>query len=56
MFLGTTGDLPAVASMVNSLDDDVKNYPLRARQLPEGFQVRAFAALCHAPREEWSTD
>nr|QPL17799.1 coat protein [Pistacia cryptic virus] len=33
--------------------DDV-NYPVRLREVPAGFQLRAFSALCHAPSEEWN--
>lgn len=39
--------------IIQHLADDTK-YPVRLREAPDGFQLRAFGALCHAPCEEWS--
>lgn len=34
--------------------NDDENYGTRLRDLPQGHQLRAFAAFCHAPPVEWS--
>ncbi|GER36771.1 pheophorbide a oxygenase family protein [Striga asiatica] len=41
------------SSLIVFHNDDVPNYPCRLREIPPGFQLRAFSALCHGPREEW---
>ncbi|GFP96432.1 hypothetical protein PHJA_001787300 [Phtheirospermum japonicum] len=40
--------------IITHLDTDVLDYPVRLREISDGFQLRAFSALCHAPREEWN--
>lgn len=55
MFLGTTGEPPVVVPIITHLPDDMPDYPVRYRQIPDGYQPRAFAALCLAPRHEWSS-
>lgn len=40
-------------SLIEFLNDD-SNYPKRMRQVAADFQLRAFAAFCHAPSVEWA--
>jgi len=39
--------------IIEHLADDA-DYPVRMREVPDGYQLKAFGALCHAPCEEWS--
>eukprot|EP00262_Sarcandra_glabra_P017759 TRINITY_DN6185_c0_g1_i1.p1 TRINITY_DN6185_c0_g1~~TRINITY_DN6185_c0_g1_i1.p1 ORF type:complete len:345 (+),score=18.40 TRINITY_DN6185_c0_g1_i1:170-1204(+) len=40
--------------IIRHLPDDA-DYGLRLREVRAGFQLRAFAALCHLPSEEWNS-
>lgn len=53
IFCLTNANNTEVRPVINFLANDVK-YPVRFREIAPGFKVRAFAALCHAPREEWN--
>lgn len=37
-----------------NFNQDEQFWPARARDLPIGYKLRAFAALCQAPRTEWN--
>ncbi|DAZ87290.1 TPA_asm: coat protein [Arceuthobium sichuanense virus 5] len=52
MFLVKSTDVNSASPIIAFKDDDL-NHGVRFREIPEGFQIRSFAALCRAPREEW---
>lgn len=54
VFLSKINAQNVARDIIAPLADDVLDYPVRLREIPDGFQLRAFSALCHAPREEWN--
>ncbi|KAL6526665.1 hypothetical protein OROGR_015755 [Orobanche gracilis] len=43
----------AVQQIIHPLVDDAE-YPVRFREIPDGYQLKAFSALYHGPSDEWN--